>query len=160
MPVMTHIDSHGMPRMVDVSGKAVTLRDAEAEAILWVGLEVMSAILDGNTPKGNIFETARIAGVMGAKRTAELIPLCHQVNLSHVAVDMVLQNDSIRIHTRARTTGGTGVEMEALTAATIAALTLYDMLKALSKSLRIESVRLLSKSGGKSGNYRAEYVHD
>jgi molybdenum cofactor biosynthesis protein MoaC len=116
--------------MVDVSDKQETLREAEAEAVLWVGHEVVCAIRDGRTPKGNVFETARIAGVMAAKRTSEFIPLCHALNLTHVSVDMELLEDCIVIRTCARTRGSTGVEMEALTAASIAGLTLYDMLKA------------------------------
>jgi cyclic pyranopterin phosphate synthase len=157
---LTHLDSQGLARMVDVSAKAETVREAEAEAVVWIGPEVMSAIRSGKTPKGNVFETARIAGVMGAKRTSELIPLCHQLNLSHISVDMELNDESILIRTKARTVGSTGVEMEALTAASITALTLYDMLKALSKRLRIDGVRLLYKSGGKSGTYRAESDHE
>lgn len=156
MNELTHIDSQGLPRMVDVSGKQETLRQAEAEAVLWVGSEVMKAIRDGRTPKGNIFETARIAGVMGAKRTSELIPLCHPLNLTHASVDMELFEDRIVIRTSVRTHGSTGVEMEALTAASVAGLTLYDMLKALSKEMHLDGLRLLAKSGGRSGNYRAE----
>lgn len=153
---LTHIDEQGLPRMVDVSMKPETTREAEAEAVLWVGTAVMRAIRDGRTPKGNIFETARIAGVMGAKRTSDLIPLCHPLNLTHIVVDMDPGEDRIVIHTRVKTSGPTGVEMEALTAASITALTLYDMLKALSKQMRLEGLRLLAKSGGRSGNYRAE----
>lgn len=157
---MTHLDSQGLPRMVDVSAKPETVREAEAEAIVWIGPEVVNAIRNGRTPKGNIFETARIAGVMGAKRTSELIPLCHQLNLSHISVDMELKDESILIRSKARTIGSTGVEMEALTAASITALTLYDMLKALSKKMRIDGLRLLYKSGGRSGTYRAEAGHE
>jgi cyclic pyranopterin monophosphate synthase len=160
MNELTHIDSQGLPRMVDVSGKQETLRQAEAEAVLWVGSEVMKAIHDGSTPKGNIFETARIAGVMGAKRTSDLIPLCHPLNLTHASVNMKLFDDHIVIHTSVRTHGSTGVEMEALTAASIAGLTLYDMLKALSKEMRLDGLRLLAKSGGRSGNYRAGDTRD
>jgi cyclic pyranopterin phosphate synthase len=156
---LTHLDSQGLPRMVDVSAKAETLREAEAEAVLWVGPEVMRAIRDGRTPKGNIFETARIAGVMGAKRTSELIPLCHPLMLTHVSVDMEVLEESIAIHSKVKTRGTTGVEMEALTAASIAGLTLYDMLKAISKEMRLDGVRLLAKSGGRSGEYRAENHH-
>jgi cyclic pyranopterin phosphate synthase len=145
--------------MVDVSSKQETLRQAEAEAVLWVGSEVMKTIRDGRTPKGNIFETARIAGVMGAKRTSDLIPLCHPLNITHASVDMELLDDRIVIHSSVRTRGSTGVEMEALTAASVAGLTLYDMLKALSKEMRIDGLRLLAKSGGRSGNYRAETSH-
>jgi cyclic pyranopterin phosphate synthase len=159
MSELTHLDSHGLPRMVDVSSKQETLRQADAEAVLWVGGEVMKAIRDGKTPKGNIFETARIAGVMGAKRTSDLIPLCHPLNLTHVSVDMELLDDSIVIRTSARTLGSTGVEMEALTAASVAGLTLYDMLKALSKTMHLDGLRLLAKSGGRSGDYRAEASH-
>ena len=156
---LTHLDSQGLPRMVDVSAKSETLREAQAEAILWVGPVVMQAIRDRRTPKGNIFETARIAGVMGAKRTSELIPLCHPLLLTHISVDMEVQEESILIRSTVRTRGATGVEMEALTAAAVTGLTLYDMLKAISKSMRLDGVRLLAKSGGKSGDYRAETNH-
>jgi cyclic pyranopterin phosphate synthase len=156
MNELTHLDSQGLPRMVDVSTKQETVREAEAEAVLWVGPEVVSAIRDGRTPKGNIFETARIAGIMGAKRTSDLIPLCHPLNLTHASVDMELLDDRIVIRTRVRTLGSTGVEMEALTAASVTGLTLYDMLKALSKEMRVDGLRLLAKSGGRSGQYRAK----
>jgi cyclic pyranopterin monophosphate synthase len=159
MNELTHLDSKGLPRMVDVSDKQETLRQADAEAVLWVGCEVMEAIRDGRTPKGNIFETARIAGVMGAKRTSDLIPLCHPLNLTHASVDMELLDDRVVIHTSVRTRGSTGVEMEALTAASVAGLTLYDMLKALSKEMHLDGLRLLAKSGGRSGDYRAETDH-
>jgi cyclic pyranopterin phosphate synthase len=157
---LTHLDSQGLPRMVDVSAKAETMREAEAEAVLWVGQEVMRHIRAGSTPKGNIFETARIAGVMGAKRTSELIPLCHPLNLTHASVDITPLDDRIVIRTKVRTRGSTGVEMEALTAASITGLTLYDMLKAISKEMRLDGLRLLAKSGGRSGEYRAESYHD
>jgi len=156
---LTHLDSQGLPRMVDVSAKGETLREAEAEAVLWVGLVVMRAIRDGRTPKGNIFETARIAGVMGAKRTSDLIPLCHPLMLTHVSVDFEVLEESILIRSTVKTRGTTGVEMEALTAASVAGLTLYDMLKAISKEMRLDGLRLLAKSGGKSGDYRAEKNH-
>jgi cyclic pyranopterin phosphate synthase len=159
MSELTHLDSQGLPRMVDVSAKAETMREAEAEAILWVGPEVMRNIRDGSTPKGNIFETARIAGVMGAKRTSDLIPLCHPLLLTHISVDMEVLEEHIVIRTKVRTHGSTGVEMEALTAASVAGLTLYDMLKALSKEMRLDGLRLLAKSGGRSGEYRAEAYH-
>lgn len=159
MSELTHLDSQGLPRMVDVSSKQETLRQADAEAVLWVGAEVVKAIRDERTPKGNIFETARIAGIMGAKRTSDLIPLCHPLNLTHVSVDMELLDDRIAIRTSARTHGSTGVEMEALTAASVAGLTLYDMLKALSKEMHLDGLRLLAKSGGRSGDYRAESSH-
>ncbi len=153
---LTHLDHNGLPRMVDVSAKSETAREAEAEAVLWVGGEVMNAIRDGKTPKGNILETARIAGIMGAKRTSDLIPLCHPLQLTHASVDMELRQHDILIRTKVRTYSSTGVEMEALTAASITALTLYDMLKALSKEMRLDGLRLIAKSGGRSGQYRAE----
>lgn len=159
MNELTHLDSRGLPRMVDVGGKQETLRAAEAEAVLWIGLEVANAIRDGHTPKGNIFETARIAGIMAAKRTSELIPLCHSLCLTHAAVDMELLEDRIAIRASARTNGPTGVEMEALTAASIAALTLYDMLKALSREMHLDGLRLIAKSGGR-GDYRARSAHE
>jgi cyclic pyranopterin phosphate synthase len=160
MSEFTHLDSQGLPRMVDVSGKPETLREAQAEAVLWVGHEIVNAIRDGRTPKGNIFETARIAGVMGAKRTCDLIPLCHQLNLTHASVDMKLLEDRIVIRACTRTRGSTGVEMEALTAASIAGLTLYDMLKALSKEMHMEGVRVVAKSGGRSGDYPKKNAQD
>lgn len=156
---LAHLDSQGLPRMVDASTKTETMREAEAEAVLCVGQEVMLAIRDGRTPKGNIFETARIAGVMGAKRTSGLIPLCHPLNLTHASVDMEQFDDRIVIRTRVRARGATGVEMEALTEASVAGLTLYDMLKALSKQMRLDGLRLLAKSGGRSSEYRSETHH-
>jgi len=154
MNKLTHLERRGLPRMVDVSEKPDTLREAEAEAVLWVGSDVMSAIHHGRTPKGNIFETARLAGIMAAKRTSELIPLCRPLNLSHVSVDMQVLDEEIVIRTKAR--NATGVEMEALMAASVAGLTLYDMLKALSKKMRLDGARLIAKSGGRSGDYRVE----
>jgi len=154
MNKLTHLERRGLPRMVDVSEKPDTLREAEAEAVLWVGSDVMSAIHHGRTPKGNVFETARLAGIMAAKRTSELIPLCRPLNLSHVSVDMQVLDEEIVIRTKAR--NATGVEMEALMAASVAGLTLYDMLKALSKKMRLDGARLIAKSGGRSGDYRVE----
>ena len=154
--VLTHIDEKGLPRMVDVSAKTETVRTAEAEALLWVGPEVMAAIRDDRIPKGNIFETARIAAILAAKRTAELIPLCHPLNLTHLSVDMELREESIVIRTQARTHNATGVEMEALTAASVTGLTLYDILKAFSKTMRLDGLRLTAKPGGRSGDYCAE----
>lgn len=160
MNKLTHLDRRGLPRMVDVSEKPQTLREAEAEAVLWVGSDVMSAVRQGRTPKGNVFETARLAGIMAAKRTSELIPLCHSLNLSHVSVDMQVQDEEIVIRTKARARNATGVEMEALMAASVAGLTLYDMLKALSKKMRLDGLRLIAKSGGRSGDYRVEENHN
>jgi|PlaIllAssembly_1097288.scaffolds.fasta_scaffold184485_2 cyclic pyranopterin phosphate synthase len=155
MDELTHIDEAGRARMVDVSGKATTSRRAIAGGELVVGREVMAAIRAGATPKGNVFETARLAGIMAAKRTAELIPLCHPLPLDHVAVDFTTTEDRIAIRAEAVTRAATGVEMEALTAAAVAGLTLYDMLKALSKTMVLGEVRLLVKTGGASGDYRA-----
>jgi len=153
---LSHLDEGGKVRMVDVGDKPTTDRRATAEAIVRVGADIMSTLGDGAGPKGNVYETARIAGIQGAKRTAEWIPLCHQLPLAHVAVDFEPGDDHIRVVASARTTAGTGVEMEALTAVTAAALTLYDMLKALGHGMVIERVRLLSKSGGRSGPYEAD----
>jgi len=152
----THLDADGSVRMVDVSPKEPTRRRAVAEAVLVVGEEIMEAIEQGATPKGNVFETARLAGIQAAKRTAELIPLCHNLPLDHVSVAFDRGPDRIRVEASAVTRAPTGVEMEAMTAAAVAGLTLYDMLKALSKSMELTGVRLLEKSGGRSGEYRAE----
>ncbi len=151
----THLDEHGRLRMVDVGEKPATLRRASAEAHLIVGDAVMAAIRDGNVPKGNIYEAARLAGIMAAKKTAELIPLCHVLPLDHVAVDFTPGADRIQIVATAATRGPTGVEMEALVAASVAGLTLFDMLKSLSHTLTLTGVRLLAKSGGRSGDYVA-----
>lgn len=150
----THLDDAGRVRMVDVGDKSVTPRRAVAEAILVAGPQVMAAVANGQTPKGNVLETARLAGIMAAKRTAELIPLCHMLPLDHVAVDFECGPDRIRVVATAATRAATGVEMEALTAAAIAGLTLYDMLKAISHTMTLQQVRLLSKSGGRSGAYQ------
>ncbi len=152
---MTHLDDAGRIRMVDVGDKPTTSRRAAAEAVLVTGPDVIAAIASGCTPKGNVFETARLAGILAAKRTAELVPLCHLLPLDHVSVDFESGADRIRIVATAATRAATGVEMEALTAATIAGLTLYDMLKALSRTMVLQQVRLLSKSGGRSGTYAA-----
>ncbi len=156
MAELSHLDADGSLRMVDVGSKQPTGRRAKAEAVLVVGDEIMTAIADGVTPKGNVFEAARLAGIQAAKRTADLIPLCHSLPLDHVSVDFERCRDRIRIEAVAATRAPTGVEMEALTAAAVAGLTLYDMLKALSKSMVLEGIRLLEKSGGRSGDYRAD----
>ena len=137
--------------MVDVSSKIDTLRTARAHAFVRMNAAVMAA-LPAN-PKGNPLETARIAGIMAAKKTAELIPMCHPLPLSHVSIDIAVRADGVEI-VEARTTAGTGVEMEALTAAAVAALTVYDMTKALDKGIEIQDVYLLTKTGGKSGDYQ------
>lgn len=152
---LTHIDETGTARMVDVSDKKTTRRRAKAEAILHINADVVAAIRDQRTPKGNVFETARLAGIMAAKRTDTLIPLCHTLPLDHVAIDFDLRDDTIRIEATATTRAPTGVEMEALIAANVAGLTLYDMLKAMQRDMVLTSVRLLEKTGGKSGDYRA-----
>jgi len=156
MGELTHVDGGGALRMVDVGDKKPTHRRATAEAWLVAGAEVMAAVERGETPKGNVYQAARLAGILAAKRTHELIPLCHQLPLDAVTVRFEPAIDRVRIEAEASTRASTGVEMEALTAVSVAALTLYDMLKALSKSMTVNGVRLLAKSGGRSGDYRAE----
>lgn len=156
MNELSHIDSSGAARMVDVGAKPATSRVAVAEGFLIAGPDVMTVVQDGKVPKGNVFETARLAGIMAAKRTWALIPLCHNLPLDEVRVDFEPSADRIRIVARAATRAATGVEMEALTAVTVAGLTLYDMLKALSKTMTLTGIRLLEKSGGRSGHYRAQ----
>jgi len=155
MNELSHFDSAGSPRMVDVSAKPETKRIARAHAFVTMSAGVI-ARLDDN-PKGNPLEIARIAGIAAAKKTSELIPLCHPVMLTHVDVETSLEPGGVRIVTSAATTAQTGVEMEALTAAAVAALTIYDMTKALDKAIEIREVYLLMKSGGCGGDYsRAE----
>lgn len=159
-PRLTHIGSDGSPAMVDVGGKAETRRTATAQAIVQVGPIVHDLLRRNISPasKGDVFSVAQLAGIMAAKRTAELIPLCHSVPLAHVAVDLKLDHDSEAVCVSATAATGaaqTGVEMEALTAASVAALTVYDMCKAASKEMVITEVRLLSKTGGKSGTFKA-----
>jgi len=152
---ISHLDKDGSIRMVDVGEKNPTKRLATAEGYVIVGSDIINLIKDGRAPKGNVLETARLAGIMAAKRTSELIPLCHMLNLDHVQVDFELESDRIRVESSVATRSVTGVEMEALTAVSVAALTIYDMLKALSHGIEIKSIRLLTKSGGKSGDYKA-----
>ncbi|WP_273699746.1 cyclic pyranopterin monophosphate synthase MoaC [Paracoccus sphaerophysae] len=153
---LTHFDASGQAHMVDVSGKKTTTREAVAEAVVVMAPETL-ALARGGAAKGDVLGVARLAGIMGAKRTADLIPLCHPLPLDRVAVDLVADPalPGVRITATARTTGRTGVEMEALTAASVAALTVYDMLKAAQKDMRIEGVRLLKKTGGNSGTFEA-----
>jgi cyclic pyranopterin monophosphate synthase len=151
---LTHLDEKGQARMVDVSEKADTDRRAVAEAVVTMAPQTF-ARLTGDAPKGDVLAAARIAGIMAAKRTGELIPLCHPLPLRHVAVDLLPEDGRLRILATARCTGPTGVEMEAMAAASVAALTVYDMLKAVDRGIRFE-VRLLEKSGGKSGTWRAD----
>jgi cyclic pyranopterin phosphate synthase len=148
---LSHYDDSGRARMVDVSGKAATRREAEASAFVFIKPEVLQAL--PQNPKGDPLEVARIAGIMAAKRTSDLIPMCHPLPLSLVDVTMTLCENGVAIATKAVTTAETGVEMEALVAASVAALTLFDMLKALDKQIEIREIVLQRKSGGKSGEY-------
>lgn len=155
MSKLTHLDDSGAAHMVDVSAKADTVREAIAEGRITMSIEALAAICEGSAKKGDVLATARIAGIMAAKKTAELIPLCHPLMLSKVSVDFTFEDDGIRVTTLVRLTGQTGVEMEAMTAASVALLTIYDMAKVLDKGMVISGIRLLSKSGGKSGEWRA-----
>lgn len=154
---LSHLDERGAARMVDVSEKAETVRTAIAEATVRMQPATLALIQQGGIAKGDVFATARIAGIMAAKKTHELIPLCHPLPITGVTVDLVSEGDSaLLIRATVKTTGKTGVEMEALTAASVAALTVYDMCKAVEKGILIEAVRLLEKHGGKSGDWLAE----
>ncbi|REJ03993.1 cyclic pyranopterin monophosphate synthase MoaC [Microbacterium bovistercoris] len=155
-PKLTHLRADGSAHMVDVTEKAVTRREAKAQAVLITTPEVVAAIADGTLPKGEALGTARLAGIMGAKRTSELIPLCHPLPLTKLAVDLEPGGDRVRIVATAVTNGVTGVEMEALTAASVAALTLYDMIKAVDNRAVITDIQVLAKSGGKSGDWSRE----
>ncbi|WP_294925681.1 cyclic pyranopterin monophosphate synthase MoaC [uncultured Paracoccus sp.] len=154
---LTHFDNRGQAHMVDVSGKAETARMAVAEGVVIMAPETL-ALAQGGAAKGDVMGVARLAGIMGAKRTADLIPLCHPLPLSKVAIELTPDPalPGIRVTATAATTGRTGVEMEALTAVSTACLTIYDMLKAAQKDMRIEGIRLLSKTGGKSGDFKVE----
>ena len=156
MSKLTHIDGDGAAHMVDVGGKADTVREAHAEGRITMKLEVLEAINANAMKKGDVLATARIAGIMAAKKTSDLIPLCHPLALTKVAVDFTFLEDGIRVSAMARLTGKTGVEMEALTACSVALLTIYDMSKAMQKDMVISDIRLLSKSCGKSGDWTAE----
>ena len=156
VPTFTHLGEGDQPKMVDISEKTATKRIAVAEARVALGPELAKQLREtGSTKKGPVFQTAVIAGIQAAKRTSDWVPMCHPIALSGVDVDIQLEGDHARIHATVRTTGPTGVEMEALTAASAAALTLYDMCKSVTKGMVIESVRLLEKRGGKSGDYQA-----
>lgn len=152
----THLDEHGRARMVDVSEKASTARTAEAEAFVSMTPRVLALLEEKALPKGDPFEVVRIAGIQAAKKTSELIPLCHPLPLTSVNVELEITGSGVRIVAVARTRAETGVEMEALTAATVAALTLYDMLKGVDKGVVIGPIRLLEKTGGKSGTWKRE----
>ncbi|MEP2102271.1 MAG: cyclic pyranopterin monophosphate synthase MoaC [Parasphingorhabdus sp.] len=156
MSKLTHIDGDGAAHMVDVSAKNETTREARAEGIIQMAPEVLEAIKANAMKKGDVLATARIAGIMAAKKTSDLIPLCHPLALSKVAVEFEFLENGIRIEAMARLTGKTGVEMEALTAVSTALLTVYDMSKAMQKDMLISDIRLLYKSGGKSGDWTAE----
>jgi len=155
---LTHLDAQGQAQMVDVSAKAQTVRRAIAAGQVRMQPETFAAIQAGNAPKGDVLGTARLAGIMAAKQTANLIPLCHPLPLQKVEVNLIPDPDlpGYRIEATVKTRAETGVEMEALTAVSVAALTLYDMAKGLEKSIQIESIHLLTKTGGKSGDYQAE----
>jgi cyclic pyranopterin phosphate synthase len=155
---LSHYDAAGSPRMVDVSAKSQTTRSAKAHAFVRIHPAVLKKL--PSNPKGNPLEVARIAGIQAAKRTSELIPLCHPLPLSHADVKVTIEKKGVRITTTAATTAQTGVEMEALTAASVAALTVYDMVKALDKSIEIREVYLLEKTGGKNGDFRRERSDD
>jgi len=156
MSELSHVDAEGRVAMVDTSGKARTARRAVASARVVMSAETVAALRAGRTPKGDPLEAARIAGIMAAKRTADLIPLCHPLPLTHADVRAELRDDGVYLEAEASTTAQTGVEMEALTAAAVAALTVYDMCKAVEKGMTISDVRLEEKTGGKSGTWRRE----
>jgi len=152
---LTHVDAAGAARMVDVGAKSATERRAVARGRLELSPQTLDLVREGRTPKGDVMAAARIAGIMAAKRTSELIPLCHPLPLTHAAVELAVVPGGIDIEATVATTAPTGVEMEALTAVTIAGLTLYDMLKSVERGAHLTDVRLVEKTGGKSGTYRA-----
>ena len=156
MSQLTHLDESGKARMVDVGAKQPTAREAVASGRIRMSPQALAAIRDGEVPKGDVLAAARIAGIMAAKKTAELIPLCHPLVLDSVTLDFAFEDGALRATASARLTGKTGVEMEAMTATSIALLTIYDMAKAVDKGMVIEDVRLLAKRGGKSGEWLAE----
>lgn len=156
MKKLSHIDGRGKARMVDVSEKPATMREAVAAGFVSMQPGTIRLILDQNIPKGDVIATARIAGIMAAKRTCELIPMCHPLNLTSVGVEITVEEERnrVRIEARVKTVGQTGVEMEALTAVSVAALTIYDMCKAVDKEMSISDIVLREKRGGKSGEFR------
>lgn len=155
MTGLTHLDEAGAARMVDVSAKADTVREAVAGGRIVMTRDAIEAIRAGAVAKGDVLAVARVAGIMAAKQTSALIPLCHPIALSAVTIDLEVEDGWVAVTATARTSGPTGVEMESLTAATVALLTVYDMAKALDRTMRIENVRLLTKSGGRSGDWSA-----
>ena len=154
-PGLTHLDAEGRARMVNVGEKAITHRVCVARCEVQMEVETLDLITSGRIPKGDVLATARVAGIQAAKKTSELIPLCHPLPLSRVAIDLTLTENGVAATATAATDGRTGVEMEALTAASVALLTIYDMAKAVDKGMVIEDIRLLSKRGGKSGDWTA-----
>ena len=157
MPELTHFDDHGKAHMVDISEKQNSFRTAKAACFIQMSIETLKIISDGSAKKGDVLNVARIAGIQGAKKTSELIPLCHPISLTKVNLDLTLNDKipGIEIISTVKTTGPTGVEMEALTAASISALTVYDMVKSLDKSIIVKDLRLILKDGGKSGRYES-----
>ncbi|MEO0689511.1 MAG: cyclic pyranopterin monophosphate synthase MoaC [Pseudomonadota bacterium] len=155
MSDLTHIGEDGAARMVDVGGKAETYRLAIASGRITMGSQALAAIREGDAPKGDVLGTARLAGIMAAKRTGDLIPLCHPLGLEAVTVDFAFEDEAIRATATASLTGKTGVEMEAMVAVSTALLTIYDMAKAIDKGMVIETVQLIEKRGGKSGTWKA-----
>ncbi|KHK91581.1 cyclic pyranopterin monophosphate synthase MoaC [Novosphingobium malaysiense] len=153
---LTHIDSEGSARMVDVGAKAETQRVAVASGRITMTVEALAAIRAGDAPKGDVLGTARIAGIMAAKKTSDLIPMCHPLMIDAVNVDFTFEDDAIRATATAALTGKTGVEMEAITGVSVALLTIYDMAKALDKGMVIGEIRLIEKRGGKSGHWKAD----
>jgi cyclic pyranopterin phosphate synthase len=158
MTKLTHIDAKGEAHMVDVSAKSATERVAVAEGFVVMSADTLKLIVDGNAKKGDVLGTARVAGIMAAKRTSDLIPLCHPLALSKVTLDITTDDKlpGCRVEASVKVTGPTGVEMEALTAVSVACLTIYDMIKAVERGVHIEGIRLLEKRGGKSGVYKHE----
>ena len=156
---LTHVGDDGAARMVDVSDKPSTVREAVARGRIWMSREAARLATSGENRKGDPLETARLAGIMAAKRTADLIPLCHPLQLTMIDVRLTARRDGFEIESLVRTTGPTGVEMEALTAVSMAALTIYDMLKAADKAMEIGEIRLIEKRGGRSGDYKARRAH-
>jgi cyclic pyranopterin monophosphate synthase len=155
MSNLTHLDDAGSARMVDTGDKATTAREARAEGFIALSPEALAAVRGGTAKKGDVLAVARVAGIMAAKKTSDLIPLCHPIALSSVTIEFEILDDSIAVFGNARATGKTGVEMEALTAVSVTLLTLYDMVKSMGHPQAISGIRLKSKSGGKSGDYRA-----
>jgi cyclic pyranopterin phosphate synthase len=152
----SHLDDQGKAKMVDVSAKDVTERTAIASGLISIKPDVIRMITDRKIPKGDVLATARIAGIMAAKRTSELIPMCHPLAINHVSVDFIIEKDRIKIIAAVKVTGKTGVEMESLTAVSVAALTIYDMCKSMDKSMAISQIQLDEKCGGRSGHYVRE----